>query len=66
MSLNLIGDISRVPFFLPVESCRYFQMETPFILENNGKFCWELVVELEFPLEEHRVFIVEWKMMLGS
>lgn len=51
---------------LPVENCRYFQMETPFILENNGKFCWELVMELEFTLEEHHVFMVEWKMMLGS
>lgn len=40
-------------------------METPFIPDNDGEFCWELDVELEFRLEERHVFMVVWKLQLG-
>lgn len=31
-------------------------MEFPSIVDNNGEFCWELDVELDFRLEECHVF----------
>ncbi len=40
-------------------------METPSIPDSDGEICWELDVELEFRLEERRVFIVVWKLQLG-
>lgn len=40
-------------------------METPFIPDNDGEFCWELDVELKFRLEERHVFILVWKFQLG-
>lgn len=39
-------------------------METPSIPDNDGEFCWELDVELEFRLEEQTVFLVLWKFQL--
>lgn len=40
-------------------------METPFIPDSDGEFCWELDVELELRLEERHVFMVVWKLQLG-
>lgn len=42
-----------------------FQTETPSSPDNDGEFCRELDVELQFRLEERHVFIVEWKFQLG-
>lgn len=65
LSLTLASAISKVPFFhFPVETCRLFQMETPSIADNDGEFCWELDVGLEFRLEERHVFVL-WKLQLG-
>lgn len=33
-------------------------METPSIPDNDGEFCWELDVEIQFRLEECHVFTV--------
>ena len=40
-------------------------METPFIPDIDGEFCWELDVELEFRLEQCQAFMVVWKSQLG-
>lgn len=40
-------------------------METPSFPDNDGEFCWELDVELEFRLEERHVFTVCMEIAAG-
>ena len=41
-------------------------METPFIPDSDGEFCWELDVEWEFRLEELHVFTIALKLQPGD
>lgn len=40
-------------------------METPSIPDNDGEFCCEMDVEVEFILQVDNSFIVAWKLQLG-